>query len=273
MPGGTALPDQLRIDPGTRVRLADLDPAATHGHSKDDARKALAASTARLAKLHDQFWAERRHRLLIVLQGIDTAGKSGTIDHVLTALSPAGVRVQAFGVPSGVELAHDYLWRIHQQVPGNGEIVIFDRSHYEDVLVVRVHELVPKARWSRRYEQINAFERLLVEEGTTIVKLFLHISKETQRARLQARLDDPEKRWKFRMIDVEERKRWNEYQAAYEDVLNRCSTSWAPWHVIPADPKWFRNLAVSEILADALERLDLRYPPVATDVPDDLVVE
>jgi PPK2 family polyphosphate:nucleotide phosphotransferase len=271
--GTTTLRDRLRVDPGTRLRLADLDPRETFGHEKVDAGDALLASQARLAELHDRFWADGRHRLLVILQGIDTAGKGGTIEHVMGAFAPQGVRVKGYGVPTPVELAHDYLWRVHPNVPGNGEIAIFDRSHYEDVLVVRVHELVPKARWSRRYDQINAFERLLVEEGTTIVKCFLHISKEEQRDRLQARLDDPSKRWKFRLGDLDERKRWDRYVAAHEEMLTRCSTPWAPWYVIPSDRKWFRNLAVSELLVDVLEGLDSRYPPVDPDVPTDLVVE
>lgn len=267
------LREVLRIDPGAKVKLADVDPRETYGRTKDDAAKALAEARERLASLHDRFWADGRHRLLVVLQGIDTSGKGGTIEHAMGALHPAGVRVKGFGVPTPVELAHDYLWRVHEHVPGNGEIVIFDRSHYEDVLVVRVRELAPKARWSRRFEQINAFERLLVDEGTTIVKCYLHISKDEQRDRLQARLDDPDKRWKFRMGDLEERKRWDDYMAAYQDVLTKCSTSWAPWYLVPADRKWFRNLAVTEILIDVLEQLDCRYPPVADDVPEDLVVE
>ena len=271
--GPGRLRDVLRVDPGARVRLADIDPRDTHGRSRDDATADLEAGKARLADLQERLWAEHRHRVLVVLQGIDTAGKGGTIEHVMEAFPPQGVRVKGFGVPTAEEHAHDYLWRIHPHVPGDGEIAIFDRSHYEDVLVVRVHDLVPRARWSRRYEQINAWERMLADEGTTIVKCLLHISKEEQRERLQARLDDPAKRWKFRMGDIAERRRWDDYMAAYEEVLRRTSTSWAPWYVIPSDRKWFRNVAVTEILADVLAELDPRFPPVAEDVPDDLVVE
>lgn len=267
------LREALRVDPGTKVRLADIDPRETHGRAKTDAHAALAASQVRLAELQERLWAEGRHRVLIILQGIDTAGKGGTIGHVMGAFPPQGVTVTGFGVPTSAELARDYLWRVHPHVPANGRIAIFDRSHYEDVLVVRVKELVPKARWSRRYEHINAFERMLAEEGTTIVKCFLHISRDEQRARLQARLDDPTKRWKFRMGDLDERARWDDYQAAFEDMLRRTSTSWAPWYVIPADRKWFRNVAVSELLADVLGELDPQYPPVADDVPPDLVIE
>lgn len=267
------LVDTLRVDPGSKVRLADRDPRETFGRTKDTAAPELEEMRVRLAALQERFWADGRHRLLVVLQGIDTAGKGGTIEHVMGAFPPQGVRVTGFGVPSAVELAHDYLWRVHPHVPGNGEIAIFDRSHYEDVLVVRVKELVPKARWSRRYDHINAFERMLADEGTTIVKCFLHISKDEQRERLQARLDDPEKRWKFRMGDLAERARWDDYQAAFEDMLRRTSTAWAPWYVIPADRKWVRNVAVSAVLLDVLERLDPQYPPVDEDVPEGLVVE
>jgi PPK2 family polyphosphate:nucleotide phosphotransferase len=267
------LRDTLRVEPGSRIRLDRLDPRDTHGREKAEATASLEAAKARLAALQERLWAAGRHRLLVVLQGMDTSGKGGTIEHVMTAFSPNGVRVKAFGVPTPIELAHDFLWRVHPHVPGNGEIAVFDRSHYEEVLVVRVRQLVPKARWSRRYEQINAFERLLAEEGTTIVKCFLHVSKEEQRERLQARLDDPDKRWKFKLGDLAERKLWDDYQAAYQDALSRCSTSWAPWYVIPSDRKWFRNLAVSEILGDVIEELDPRYPPPAEDLPPDLVVE
>jgi len=262
-----------RVVPGAKVDLASLDPRETFGWTKETARDELTAVQGRLRELQERMWAEDRHRLLVVIQGIDTSGKGGTIEHVMGAFPPQAVRVKSFGVPSAEELAHDYLWRVHPHVPGNGEISIFDRSHYEDVLVVRVRNLVPKARWSRRYEQINAFERMLCEEGTTVVKVFLHISKDEQRERLQARLDDPAKRWKFRMGDLAERSLWIEYQAAFEDMLRRTSTSWAPWYVVPADRKWFRNLAVSEILADVLAELDPQYPPVAEDVPPDLLIE
>ena len=184
----------------------------------------------------------------------------------MSAFNPQGCSVTPFKAPSADELAHDYLWRIHRAMPGKGEIVVFNRSHYEDVLVVRVHDLVPKEVWSRRYDQINAFERLLVEEGTTILKFFLYIDRDEQRARLQARLDDPSKRWKFRLGDLEERKRWDDYTAAYEDMLDRCSTDDAPWYVIPANRKWFRNLAVAEILADTLDDLNPRYPEPEEDL-------
>ena len=270
---GADLVERLRVTPGSAVHLAGHDPRETFGWDKHEGKAALPPFLDRLAELHDRWWAEGRRRLLVVLQGIDTAGKGGTIEHVLDAFSPLGVRVKGFGVPTPVELAHDYLWRVHAHVPGDGEVAIFDRSHYEDVLVVRVHDLVPKKRWSRRYDQINAFERLLADEGTTLVKCFLHISRDEQRERLQARLDEPTKRWKFRMGDLDERRRWDDYMAAYEDVLERCSTPWAPWYAIPADRKWFRNLAVSTVLAEVMGALDPQYPPVDPDVPADVVVE
>ena len=215
-------------------------------------------------------FAERRHRILIVLQGIDTSGKDGVIKHLSKALHPLGTRVAAFGVPTEPELAHDYLWRIHAQVPGNGQIVIFIRSHYESVLVERVHELVPKKRWSRRYDHINDFERLLTDEGTTIVKCFLHIDRAAQLERLRSRYDDPTKRWKFNVGDLEERKLWDAYEAAFEDALSRCSTREAPWYVVPANHKWFRNLAVGAIVAEALADLGVEYP-AREDLPKDLV--
>ena len=266
------LPQALRVEPGSKVRLADIDPGATHGHAKGAAAEDLATGLARLTDLQDRLWAEHRHKVLVVLQGIDAAGKDGTLRHVMGAFNPQGCPVTAFKVPSDEELAHDYLWRVHRRVPGKGEIGIFNRSHYEDVLVVRIHDLVPKAVWSKRYDQINAFERLLADEGTTIVKFFLWISKDEQRERFQARLDEPDKRWKFSLGDLDERKRWDDYVAAFEDVLERCSTDWAPWYVIPSNKKWFRNLAVAEILADTLDELDPRYPEPSEDLAG-IVVE
>jgi len=265
--------DELRVQPGSKFELGAFDTRATLGFDKASAAEVTEATLARLEDLQERFWAESKQRLLIVLQGIDTAGKGGTIEHVLSAFSPQGCDVYGFKVPTVEELAHDYLWRIHQRVPRNGEIVIFDRSHYEDVLVVRVHGLVPKARWERRYEQINDFERMLVDEGTTIVKLFLAIDKDEQRERLQARYDDPQKRWKFKLGDLEERKRWDDYAEAYEEALRRCSTDVAPWYAIPAGHKWVRNLAVGEILLETLEEMDPKIPPSTDDVPAGLVIE
>jgi PPK2 family polyphosphate:nucleotide phosphotransferase len=266
------LRDLLRVKPGNRVDVAKLDPGETHGHRKDDVGAKLEKDLDRLAAVQERLWAEHTKRLLIVLQGMDASGKDGTIKHVMTGLHPLGCRVVGFGVPSATELAHDYLWRVHQAVPGDGEVVIFNRSHYEDVLVVRVHGLVPKERWSRRYDQINAFEETLAAEGTTILKFFLAISPDEQLERFKERYDDPTKRWKFKTGDLEERKRWDDYMAAYSEALSRCSTDAAPWYVIPSDRKWFRNLAIAEIVADALERLDPQYP-VRDDLPNDLVIQ
>lgn len=262
----TSLRERLRVEPGSRVRLADVDPNETHGRSKAHADEELARGLERLTSLQDRLWAEARHPILIVLQGIDAAGKDGTVRHVMTAFNPMGCLVTSWKAPTPVELAHDYLWRIHQRTPAKGEISIFNRSHYEDVLVVRVHDLVPKAVWSRRYDQINAFEELLTSSGTTILKFFLWIDKDEQKQRFQARLDDPDKRWKFRLRDLEERKLWDAYVEADEAMLERCSTDAAPWYVIPANRKWFRNLAVADIVAETLEELNPQYPPS----PDDL---
>ncbi len=227
----------------------------------------------RLTELQDRFWAEAKRSILVVLQGIDAAGKDGTIKKVMTAFNPQGCPVTSFKVPSSEELAHDYLWRVHRAVPRKGEIGIFNRSHYEDVLVVRVHDIVPRKVWAARYDQINAFERHLVDNGTTIVKFFLSIDRDEQRERFQARYDDPTKRWKFSMGDLAERKRWDDYQAAFDDVLSKTSTAWAPWYVIPANRNWFRNLAVASILGDTMAGMRPAYPQVAADVPATLVIE
>jgi PPK2 family polyphosphate:nucleotide phosphotransferase len=268
----TDLPNALRVKPGSRVRLAKLDPGVTYGWTKETAAPALDRQLGRLADLQDRFWAESKRSILIVLQGIDAAGKDGTINKVMEAFNPQGCPVTSFKVPSAEELAHDFLWRIHKAAPRRGEIGIFNRSHYEDVLVVRVHDLVPKSVWSKRYGQINDFETILAANGTTIVKLFLSIDRDEQRARFQARYDDPTKRWKFSMADLEERARWDDYQAAFDDALSKTSTDVAPWYVIPANRKWFRNLAVATIVADTMAGLRPRYPPVADDVPEGLVI-
>ncbi len=254
------LRQQLMVKPGTKVRLASLDAGATFGHEKAASEVELARGLARLTDLQDRIYAENKHPVLIVLQGIDAAGKDGTVRHVMSAFNPMGCPVANFGVPTPVEAAHNYLWRIEQKLPGKREIGIFNRSHYEDVLVVRVHNFVPRTVWSKRYEQINEWERRLTDEGTTIIKFFLMIDKEEQRIRQQDRIDDPAKRWKFKPADLNERKLWDDYIAAYEAALSRCSTSWAPWYVIPANRNWFRNLAVAEIVADTLDDLKPVYP-------------
>jgi PPK2 family polyphosphate:nucleotide phosphotransferase len=261
-----ALRDLLRVEPGKRVRLAAVDPSGTHGYTKDAAAAELQKGLDRLTDLQDRLWAESKHPVLVVLQGIDASGKDGTVRHVMGAFNPMGCSVTSFKVPTPIELAHDYLWRVHQRTPGKGEIAIFNRSHYEDVLVVRVHDIVTKAVWSGRFDEINDFERLLTDAGTTVVKFFLWINRDEQKARFQSRLDDPTKRWKFRLGDLEERKHWDDYVAAYEDVLARCSTGAAPWYVIPANRNWFRNLAVADILADTIDELKPRYPPAPEDL-------
>jgi PPK2 family polyphosphate:nucleotide phosphotransferase len=261
-----SLRESLIVKPGSQVHLATVDAGATHGHTKARSATVLQKGLDRLTSLQDRLWAEAKHPVLIVLQGIDAAGKDGTVRHVMTAFNPLGCIVTSWKAPTPVELAHDYLWRIHQRTPAKGEISIFNRSHYEDVLVVRVHELVPDDVWSRRYDEINAFEEELFNSGTTILKFFLYIDKDEQKARFQARLDDPDKNWKFRLGDLAERKLWDEYIAAFEDMLERCSTDFAPWYLIPSNKKWFRNLAVADIVGDALEELDPRYPPAPEDL-------
>jgi PPK2 family polyphosphate:nucleotide phosphotransferase len=268
----TDLRKTLRVEPGHRVRLGDLDPGAKFGFEKSAAADLTTKNLGRMTDLQDRLWAEAKRSVLIVLQGIDAAGKDGTIHKVMEAFNPQGCPVSSFKVPNSDELAHDFLWRIHKRVPGKGEIGIFNRSHYEDVLVVRVHDLAPKAVWSKRYGQINDFEQMLAESGTTIVKLFLSIDREEQRQRFQERYDDPKKRWKFSMGDLEERKLWDKYQAAFDEMLTKTSTDWAPWYVIPANRNWLRNLAVSTIVADTLEELKPAYPP-EPDLPKDLLIE
>jgi PPK2 family polyphosphate:nucleotide phosphotransferase len=266
------LVDELRIQPGSRANLGRRDPGATFGFDKPTAQAATARELVRLSDLQDRLWAEAKQAVLVVLQGIDSAGKDGVIKKVMTAFNPQGCPVTSFKVPSVDEFAHDYLWRVHRQAPRKGEVGIFNRSHYEEVLIVRVHGLVPKRVWSRRYAQINDFERMLAETGTTVVKFFLSIDKDEQRERFQARYDDPTKRWKFSMSDLDERKLWDDYQAAFEDAVTKTSTDWAPWYVVPANHKWFRDLAVSTILADTIAGLRPTYPE-ATDLPPNLVIE
>jgi PPK2 family polyphosphate:nucleotide phosphotransferase len=257
---GDVLRGRLRLAPGVAPDLASRDARETFGHDKEGAKDQLAATAAHLHDLQERLWASRGRGVLVVLQGMDTSGKGGAIEHVAGAFNPQGVSVASFKVPTEEELGHDFLWRIHRRAPGRGEIAIFDRSHYEDVLVVRVKALAPEAVWRPRYEHIRAWERMLADEGTTIVKFFLHISSDEQRERLQARLDEPDKRWKFRLGDLDERRRWDDYLAAYEEALARTSEEHAPWYVIPADRKWFRNVAVSEVLAATLDEMGLRFP-------------
>lgn len=255
------------ITPGKKARLSERNPEDTADQKDKQAAAAqLTRNIERLAQLQYRFYAENQRSLLIVLQAMDGAGKDGTIRHVMSGLNPQSCHVTSFKAPSPVERAHDFLWRIHRAVPATGEIGIFNRSHYEDVLVVRVHDLVPKSVWSRRYQQINNFERHLTDNGTTILKFFLHISKDEQRRRLEDRLRDPNKNWKVNPADAEERRYWDDYMEAYEEVFRRCSAKYAPWFIIPANKKWFRNLAVSSILVEALERLNPQFPKPSADL-------
>ncbi len=266
--------DHHRVRAGDTVDLAAIDPGATPGFDgdKDDSIAVFEQSRLRLATLQDLLYAENRHRVLVVLQAMDTGGKDGVIRHVFREVDPIGVRMQAFKRPNEEQLAHDYLWRVHPHVPGDGELVVFNRSHYEDVLVVRVHGLIDAERVQQRYRHIREFEQMLVDEGTTIVKVFLHISKQEQKERLEARLDEPDKRWKFATGDLAERALWREYQHAYEDAIAATSTPDAPWYIVPSDHKWYRNLAVSRLLVDTLEGLDMSYPDPEEGL-DDIVVE
>ncbi|HPA34533.1 MAG TPA: polyphosphate kinase 2 family protein [Anaerolineaceae bacterium] len=266
--------DRYRVKPNEKIKLEKLDPAdrSAYEGDKEKAQEDLAKLNDKLEEYQELLYAEHKHRVLIVLQAMDTGGKDGVIRRVFDGVNPQGVRVASFKVPTAEELDHDYLWRVHKMTPGRGEIVIFNRSHYEDVLVVRVHGLVPEKTWKKRYDHINEFERLLANEGTTILKFFLHIDKDEQKERLQARLDEPDKHWKFSLGDLEERKLWNQYMAAYEDVLNKTSTPWAPWYVIPANRKWYRDLVISTILVNTLKKLDMHYPEPKDDLTN-VVIE
>lgn len=257
----------LTVPPGTKIRLDDFAADYTGGlKHKKHALAELEENVAVLDELGYRLYAEGRRSLLLVLQGMDSAGKDGTIRHVMQGFNPQSCRVTPFKQPTAEELAHDFLWRIVRALPPHGQVGIFNRSHYEDVLVVRVHELVPDAVWKRRYEQINTFEQYLAESGTRIVKVFLHIDKEEQRQRLQARIDDPAKRWKFSLADVKERESWRAYQRAYEAALTKCNTAHAPWYIVPANRKWYRNLIVSRILRKVLTEMDPQFPPAQPGV-------
>jgi len=240
------------VKPGSAVHLNRLTTRAPHDLVKDEAKQEFQRLASELGELQELLFAADTHALLVVFQGMDTSGKDGGIRDVFSGVNAAGCRVASFKVPSATELAHDFLWRVHQQTPERGHIVVFNRSHYEDVLVVRVHDLVPKSVWSRRYDEINAFERQLTANGTIVLKFFLHISRQEQQERLLAREADPSKSWKLSVDDWKERERWNDYQRAYADAVSSCSTGDAPWFVIPADQKWFRNLAVTERIVKTL---------------------
>ncbi len=247
-------------------RIIDPDDKSGFDGDKDAGEAKLQAFTQELDQLQSVLYAEHKHKILIVLQAMDTAGKDGIIRRVFEGVNPAGVLVSSFKVPTPPEADHDYLWRIHAQVPARGEMVIFNRSHYEQVLVVRVHNLEPEENWRRHYQQICDFERMLVEEGVTILKFFLNITKDEQRKRLLERIDMPEKRWKFSSADLSERKLWDQYMLAYQDLLSETSTAAAPWYIVPANHNWYRDLVVASLLVKRLEELDMHYPQPAEDV-------
>ncbi len=259
--------DQFKIKSGSKVNLGKIDPNY-HGNYENEEAVAdeLKDYSQRLSELQAMLYAENKHAFLIVLQAMDAGGKDGTIHHVMSAWNPQGCSVASFKVPTAEEMAHDYLWRIHQRTPRKGQITVFNRSHYEDVLVVRVHSLVPQEVWSKRYDEINSFERQLSNAGTTIVKFFLHIDKDEQLRRFRDRLDESDKQWKISESDYTEREYWDAYQAAYMDALSKCSFNYAPWYVIPANHKWFRDLVASQILVNTLEGLNMKYPEPTVDL-------
>lgn len=254
--------ERYRVKSGARVDLHRWDPADTTGFrgDKDDGEKKIDSIMRKIDPLQELLYAERKHKVLIVLQGMDSSGKDATIRRVFEGVNPEGVRVAHFGKPSQEELDRDYLWRAHRQVPAKGEIVIFNRSHYESVLVERVHGLVPKEVWSKRFRQIADFERMLSEEGTTVLKFFLHISKKEQAKRLRARLNDPTKEWKFSALDYDERPYWKEYVRAYEEAIEKTSTEEAPWYIVPSDHGWYRDLVVAQVILSELQGLKMKYP-------------
>jgi PPK2 family polyphosphate:nucleotide phosphotransferase len=259
----------FRVKPGHKLKLNKIDPAYTGKHESEAAAEGETEHyLKKLTRQQALLYAEHKHSVLVVLQALDAGGKDGTIKHVFSLVNPQGVRVARYNQPTPIELAHDFLWRVHPHAPGRGEIAIFNRSHYEDVLVTRVHKLIDKATWTERYRNIRDFEALLAESGTTILKFFLHISKEEQLARFAQRLDDPARNWKISEADYSERNLWDDYSEAYEDAIRATSTTEAPWYVIPSNHKWFRNLAVSQIIADALADLGLAFPAPSVNLAD-----
>jgi PPK2 family polyphosphate:nucleotide phosphotransferase len=260
---------EFLVEPESKVNLDKIDSSYTGKHeSHEKANDEVAEYIERLRKAQYLLYADAGQSLLVVLQGLDAAGKDGVIQHLFSGLNPQGVKVARFGPPTHVEAAHDFLWRVHVQAPADGEITIFNRSHYEDVLVTRVHKLVPKAVWSKRYDLINGFEKQLTRSGTRILKFYLHISKEEQLERFKQRIDDPVRNWKISESDYSERQLWDKYQRAYEDALSLTSTEHAPWFIIPSDHKWFRNLAISEIVVDAMEAMKLKLPPPRVNIDE-----
>ena len=252
--------------PGRKIRLSKIDPDSTAGVTKEEALERVAELGETLNVLQETFYAEHRRGILIIFQAIDTGGKDGSIKNLCRGFNPAGVRIASFKTPTQIELDHDFLWRVHKATPAKGMIGIWNRSHYEDVLIARVHHLVKKKVWKARYEQINAFEKILTDNGTTILKFMLHISKDEQMRRLQARIENPKKQWKFSPADLRERSLWDDYQDAYQDAIRKCNTKWAPWYIVPADHKWYRNWMVARTIVEKLESMNPKYPPPQTDL-------
>jgi PPK2 family polyphosphate:nucleotide phosphotransferase len=257
--------------PGHKIKLSRIDPDETGGSTKEKALQRFCELRAKVCELQQILYAEHQRSLLLIFQAMDTGGKDGAIKNLCAGLNPAGLEIRSFKAPSSEELDHDFLWRAHKAAPGKGMIGVWNRSHYEDVLIVRVHKLVPKKAWQARYDQINRFEEILTENGTTIVKFMLHISKDEQKKRLQARLDRPDKGWKFNPNDIKERALWGDYEKAYEDAVNKCSTEYALWHVVPANHKWARDLALAEVVLRILKEMDPRYPKLSFD-PKTIVI-
>lgn len=264
---------RYRVHPGERIKLADVDPNTCERYkNKKDVEAELEHQRDRLSKLQERLYAENKRSLLIVLQAMDTGGKDGTIKHVFQGVNPQGCQVWSFKKPSDEELSHDFLWRYHQRTPQRGMITIFNRSHYEDVLIVRVKQLVPEEVWRKRYHMINEFEQMLTLNNISVIKFFLHISKDEQKRRLEKRLQDPDKRWKFSTNDINERKLWDDYQQAFEEAINNCSTAYAPWYVVPANKKWYRNLVIARAIADTLEAINPQYPAVVEQQLENITI-
>jgi PPK2 family polyphosphate:nucleotide phosphotransferase len=253
-------PSKLIPPAGSRFHLRSHKPDETHGVSREHALEAVSGHVTQLSDLHDLLYAEHKHAVLVILQGMDASGKDGTVKHVMSGLNPRNCMVTSFKVPTQIELDHDFLWRVHAAVPPKGVIGVFNRSHYEDVLATRVHKLITPAQCRHRFENINSFEQMLSENGVKLLKFFLNVSREEQEKRFRERLDDPTKRWKFEKADLKERRHWSYYQRAYEDAISRCNTKHAPWHVVPADHKWFRNYAVSGVLVHTLTAFRMKFP-------------
>ena len=268
------MPHPCQIPPGQTINLSKMvtRDESLYPMSKSEGKELFESHLEEIDELQTRLYAENKHRFLVVIQAMDTGGKDGTIRNVFNPMDPQGIRVVSFKKPSEEQLAHDYLWRIHEHVPGNGETVVFNRSHYEDIVAVRARNIYPQERWEKRYDHILGFEKMLADEGTKIVKIFLNISKEEQRERLQARIDQPEKNWKFNPADLDDRKLWEDYMEIYSDVIAKTTTDQNPWYVVPADRKWYRNLIVSRIVIDALTSLDMKYPAVDFD-PKSVVIK